>query len=107
MLFEDEEDAANFCTYHGLTKTDEGITKGSSFIEPKTAMGRVKSSLIEAKRGPFKLSDIVNLTPHQRDGRSNMSNFVIELIACRIPERRTHRRACECAASHCYTTSTS
>ncbi len=76
MLFEDEEDAANFCTYHGLSKTDEGIPKGSSFIEPKTAMGRVKSSLIEAKRGTFKLSDIVNLTPHQREGRSPRGLYV-------------------------------
>ncbi len=69
MMFESEEDAANFCTYHGLSKTDEGIPKGSSFIEPKMAIGRVKSSYIESKRGPFKLSDIVNLTPRQRAGK--------------------------------------
>jgi hypothetical protein len=79
MLFESEEDAANFCTYHGLSRTDEGVPKGSSFIEPKTAITRVKSSLIEAKRGPFKLADIVNLTPSQRAGK--LSHTCIKELA--------------------------
>jgi hypothetical protein len=73
MLFEDDEEAANFCSYHGLATTDVGVPKGSSFIEPKIALGRVKSSLIESKRGPFKLSDIVNLTPKQRAGMNFFS----------------------------------